>query len=153
MTHVDAINAAFEGGGACLLCVNVYRLRRDKTVKGVSLWPAAWWNVWGFWNVYFYSAVGTPASFWAGVAVVLVNTVWFGHALYYLTAEERAARRQFEAAMGGRPEPSIAPTRAADGGEWFEIGTGRYYREVMSASCPKCGGALYHGKSCDHGLT
>jgi hypothetical protein len=66
MLNPDTINAVFEGGGACLLCLNVRRLWRDKTLQGVSLFPTIWWNIWGFWNVYYYAALSQPASFWAG---------------------------------------------------------------------------------------
>lgn len=90
MTHFDLINAVFEGGGALFLLANVRRIIRDKSVKGVSLWTSAWWTTWGFWNVYFYSAVQTPASFYAGIAVVLVTAVWLGLAVYYARREAKA---------------------------------------------------------------
>lgn len=83
MTFHDAINAMFEGGGALFLLLNVRRLLRDRSVKGVSLITTSWWTLWGFWNVYFYSAVQTPASFWAGIAVVIVNALWLGLAVYF----------------------------------------------------------------------
>jgi hypothetical protein len=89
MSPHDAINAVFEGGGAIFLCLNVRRLLKDKSVKGVSLLTTSWWTAWGFWNVYFYSAVNTPASFYAGIAVVLVNAVWLGLAVHYARAEKK----------------------------------------------------------------
>lgn len=66
-----------------MLCLNVYRLYRDKSLKGVSIYPTIWWNVWGFWNVYYYAALNQPLSFWAGLGVVTLNTVWVALALYY----------------------------------------------------------------------
>ncbi len=86
MTTHDLINAIFEGGGACFLLLNVRRLLKDKSVKGVSLLTTAWWTAWGFWNVYFYAAVSCSASFWAGIAVVLANAVWLALAVYYARA-------------------------------------------------------------------
>ena len=62
MTPHDAINAAFEAGGAIFLCLNVRRLLKDRSVKGVSLWASAYWFGWSLFNVYFYSAVNTPAK-------------------------------------------------------------------------------------------
>lgn len=79
----DHINAVFEGGGAVLLCLNVRRLYTDKRLQGVSLFPTVWWNIWGFWNVYYYSALSQPLSFWAGLGVVVLNTVWVALALWY----------------------------------------------------------------------
>jgi hypothetical protein len=144
VTSHDAINAAFEGGGAIFLCLNVRRLLKDKSVKGVSLLATSWWTAWGFWNVYFYSAVNTPASFWAGIAVVLVNAVWLCLAVYYARAERRAAVKRLAVAHAWD-----APS--ADGGEWFQC-LGVWRREVMTAQCPACDGVLYHGKGCTHGL-
>ncbi len=89
MTTHDLINAVFEGGGAIFLCLNVRRLLKDRSVKGVSLLTTSWWTAWGFWNVAFYSAVNTPASFWAGIAVVIVNAVWLALALHYARRERR----------------------------------------------------------------
>ncbi len=84
MNHVDLINAAFEGGGALLLCLNVRRLLKDKRVEGISLVPTVWWTFWGFWNVYYYSAVHCPASFYAGIAVVAIQCVWVSLALWFM---------------------------------------------------------------------
>lgn len=104
MTFADVANAVFEGGLAVMIGNNIRALYRDKRVRGVSLLTTAWVTAWGFWNLYFYPAVNAWFSFYAGIGVVLANAVWLGLALYYATADERASRRQFEAAMGGRPE-------------------------------------------------
>jgi hypothetical protein len=83
VTTTDLVNATFEGGGALLLCLNVRRLYLDKRLSGVSLVPTVWWNLWGVWNVYFYYALEQTASFYAGIAVLVANTVWVAMALYY----------------------------------------------------------------------
>lgn len=83
MNAVDAINATFEGGGAVFLLLNVRRLLKDKSVKGVSLLTTTWWTTWGFWNVYYYRAVACSLSFYAGIAVVVVNALWLGLALHF----------------------------------------------------------------------
>ena len=83
MTSTDIVNACFEGGGACLLCMNIRRLVKDKRLAGVSLVPTVWCNLWGFWNVWFYHVMGTTASFYAGIGVLTANTVWVGLALFY----------------------------------------------------------------------
>lgn len=80
----DTVNAMFEGGGALLLCMNIRRLLRDKRVAGVSLVPVVWWNIWGVWNVYYYHALTQPLSFYAGIGVLVANTVWVALALYYV---------------------------------------------------------------------
>lgn len=79
----DVVNAIFEAGGAALLCMNVQRLYQDKKLSGVALAPTIWWQVWGAWNLYFYAAVGQRASWYAGMAVFVVNTIWVLMAIKY----------------------------------------------------------------------
>lgn len=93
MQLADAVNACFEFGGALFLCLNVRRLRRDRTLRGVSVWPAAFWSLWGYWNVYYYSAVGHPLSWAGGVCVVAVNTAWAAMAFRILGRERAVVAR------------------------------------------------------------
>lgn len=78
----DHLNALFELVGAGFLMLNVRRLLQDREVKGVSAWPAVFWSVWGFWNLYFYPAVGQFWSFAAGLLVAAANATWLSLALY-----------------------------------------------------------------------
>ena len=94
LTH-DAINAVFEAGGGLLLCLNVARLLRDRTIAGVSIVPAAWITAWGLWNLIYYPALGQWFSFAAGLLVVTANATWVILAL-------RLARRP-HAERGPRP--------------------------------------------------
>jgi len=82
--NADTINAIFEGGGACLLLLNVRRLYLDKKLAGVALAPTVWFNVWGAWNLFYYAHLGQYASWTAGVGVFLVNTIWVAIAVYYM---------------------------------------------------------------------
>ena len=82
MTH-DVVNALFECGGGLLLIINVARLIRDKKISGVSVWPTAWWTLWGIWNLFYYPVLAQWASFAAGILVVLANAAWVGLAVWY----------------------------------------------------------------------
>ena len=131
MTTHDTINAIFEAGGACFLCLNIRRLLKDKSVKGVSLITTTWWTAWGFWNVYFYAAVSCALSFWAGLAVVCANFVWLGLAVHFASVERQAkheAQWEILAQRLGLREPGCrhsaystdgngAPLRCVDCGE------------------------------------
>ena len=75
MSH-DAINAAFEIGGSMLLLLNIVRLLKDRSVKGVSIAPVVWWTAWGVWNLFYYPHLGQWASFGAGVLVAAANAAW-----------------------------------------------------------------------------
>ncbi len=79
----DTINALFEAGGALLLCMNVHRLWVDKKLAGVALAPTVWFNAWGAWNLYYYYSIGQLASWYAGMAVFVVNTAWVALAITY----------------------------------------------------------------------
>lgn len=86
----DAINACFEGLGGLLLWINVYRLYKDKQVSGISLWPTAFFTMWGVWNLYFYPAVNAWYSFFGGLSIVLANLVWWLQMLYYVNRKQHA---------------------------------------------------------------
>ena len=91
----DAINALFELGGAALLALNIRRLFIDRSVKGVSMWPTLFFSLWGLWNLYFYWAVGTPLSWYAGLLLVSVNATWL-IAAWGIKHEEAAKEQQLK---------------------------------------------------------
>lgn len=83
MTFSDIGNALFELLGAALQWINVLKLLRDKRVQDVY-WPVtAFFAGWGMWNIYFYAAVGTPASSVAAVFMTLANVAWVVLAIRY----------------------------------------------------------------------
>ena len=83
MNHADIINGAFEAFGGALLWLNVYRLWRDKEIKGVSPIPTAFFMLWGYWNLYFYPFYSAWLSFVGGLVIVSANTVWLGQMIWY----------------------------------------------------------------------
>ena len=83
VTIADAVNGCFELFGGAFLMLNVQRLMRDKRVAGVRIAPVMFFTAWGFWNLYYYPSLGQWASFAGGIAVVGVNTLWIGLALWY----------------------------------------------------------------------
>ena len=72
----DAINAAFEGGGALLLTFNIRQVARDQRLSGVHWAPTAFFTVWGVWNLFFYPHLHQWLSFCGGLAIVVVNAAW-----------------------------------------------------------------------------
>lgn len=83
MNNADMINAIFETGGAILLTTNVKQLVRDKKLAGVRLIPTVWFNVWEFWNLFYYYHLSQMLSWIAGFAVLIVNITWVSLAIYY----------------------------------------------------------------------
>ncbi len=84
MDWPDATNAASELVAAVLMWLSVRELRHDKKVRGVY-WPAwAFFAAWGWWNIVYYGPVlGQWLSWWAGLVMVSVNTVWVVLAIRY----------------------------------------------------------------------
>lgn len=79
----DAVNAVFELGSAALLTLNIRRLSRDKKLAGVSIIPTSFFSLWGAWNLIYYASLGQTLSWFAGMAVFMMNTCWVMLALYY----------------------------------------------------------------------
>lgn len=50
----DLVNGGFELLGGLILLINIFRLRRDKRVAGISIIPICFFTLWGFWNLYYY---------------------------------------------------------------------------------------------------
>jgi len=81
--HSDLINGLFEIISAIFIIKNIKVLYKDKQVKGVTISPTIFFALWGFWNLYFYPHNGHMLSFYGGIALVLVNSIWVGQAIYY----------------------------------------------------------------------
>lgn len=85
---VDKINGAFEALGGVMNLVNVLRIYRDKGYRGISVLPTVVFTVWGFWNLYYYPALGQWFSFTGCVLIVAANAAWVSMAIYYGASEK-----------------------------------------------------------------
>ena len=83
MSLADIINGLFEISGGFFLWLNVYKLWKDKEVKGVSIISFSLFMLWGYWNLYYYPSLGQWASFVGGLVVVSGNTAWVVLAMKY----------------------------------------------------------------------
>jgi hypothetical protein len=79
----DCVNGLFESCGGLFVLMNIWRVVKDKTVRGVAIAPTAFFTLWGLWNLYYYPSLGQWVSFGGGIAVVSGNAVWVGLALKY----------------------------------------------------------------------
>lgn len=74
---LDLINGAFELGGAILTALTSVRaIIRDKKIAGFSPTPLAFFTAWGVWNIVYYPSLDQWFSFWGGLSVVTVNSVY-----------------------------------------------------------------------------
>lgn len=79
----DLVNGAFELFGAYLTWMNVFKLYKDKEIRGVYWMIWIFYSCWGMWNLYYYPSLDQWASFWAGVVMVFGNIAWVILAIKY----------------------------------------------------------------------
>lgn len=84
----DNVNGFFELCGGLFILLSVFKLHKQKKVRGVSAIGIAYFATWGYWNIYYYPHLNQWFSFVGGLLVVVVNTFWLGQILYYLRKEK-----------------------------------------------------------------
>jgi hypothetical protein len=87
--YPDLINGLFEFLGGVLICLSIYKLHKQKIVRGVSPLPVAFFALWGYWNLLYYPSLHQWFSFFGGLVVVTANTIWVIQMYYYLRKEKR----------------------------------------------------------------
>lgn len=85
----DMINGIFELFGALFLILNVLRIHKDKKLSGVHWMPTVFFTVWGMWNLYYYPSLDQWYSFYGGLLIATVNTVWLLQIFYYSELRKR----------------------------------------------------------------
>lgn len=79
----DLTQAFWEAGSAVFQVLNVRAIRQSKSLAGVHWIPTAFFGAWGVYNLWFYTVMGLPLAYWAGLAITCTNVVWLGHVAYY----------------------------------------------------------------------
>ena len=90
----DMINAIFELCGSLAIAFSVKKIYNDKLVRGVSWLHVAFFMSWGWWNLYFYPSVDAWASFYAGILLTVVNTIYLSQLIYYTLKEKNGHRAE-----------------------------------------------------------
>jgi len=79
----DLVNSLFMFIAIIFNCMNIYKLNKDKEVKGISIIPNIYYVLWGSWNIYFYAANKSKLSFIAGIGVVITGLIWVSQWAFY----------------------------------------------------------------------
>jgi len=74
----DMLNGAFELLGGGFIWSNVWRLYRDRRVRGFDWRSVAFFWSWGMWNLFYYPHLGQWWSLAGGVFIALANMAWLG---------------------------------------------------------------------------
>lgn len=84
----DLVNGLFETFAGMFILLSCRQLYRDKLTRGVSAFHIGFFMCWGYWNLFFYPYVGQWLSFYSGVSVAIINTLWLVMFLYYKRREQ-----------------------------------------------------------------
>jgi len=83
MNYLDIINGLFEVIGGGMVWLNVFKIRKDKEVKGFDWKVSGFFSSWGLWNLVFYWGVGCWLSWLGGIVLCLGNCVWLYYVMKY----------------------------------------------------------------------
>ncbi len=79
----DVINSFFEFSMFVASLINIVKIYRDKVIRGVHWATVVIASLWGFWNLHYYSSLDQWWSFFAGILLVISNSVWLILVFYY----------------------------------------------------------------------
>lgn len=79
----DIMNGVFELCGGFVILLSIFKLHRDKIVRGVSWLQVCFFAAWGAWNLFYYPSLDQWFSFAGGVLVFTTNAIWAGQLIYW----------------------------------------------------------------------
>jgi hypothetical protein len=101
----DAFNGLFEFLGTFFILKSIMKLRHDRIVRGIAWQQVAFWTFWGYCNIYYYWAMNSPLSWWAGMLVTIVNTIYVAMLIYFTAEEKRKTEEVVDSEEGGGAVP------------------------------------------------
>lgn len=79
----DIINGIFEIVATILMGINVLKLYKEKSIKGIY-WPVqGFFTGWGIFNLFYFNSLNQKFSFIVGIFLSLVSIAWTLMAAYY----------------------------------------------------------------------
>jgi len=88
----DFINGLFGLGGVFFCLGHIKQIKEDKDVAGVYVPAVAFFSLWGYWNILYYSNLDQWSSFTAGILLACTNTYW-AYLSYKYKNNEKSGRR------------------------------------------------------------
>jgi hypothetical protein len=92
MNLPDFINGLFESGGALLLLMNIFKLKKDKQVRGFHWLPTSFFASWSIYNLFYYPHLNQMFSLVGAVLMAVFNVIFALMAIYYVRKESNAAK-------------------------------------------------------------
>lgn len=83
----DVINACFNVGGSLAIWSSIFKLYKDKLVRGIH-WPMMiFFLSWSTWNIWFYAHFQQWVSVAAGFLMFTSEAVYISSIFYYIGKE------------------------------------------------------------------
>jgi len=79
----DIINSFFEFSMFVASIMNIIKILEEKVIKGFHWATVGIASLWGFWNLHYYSSLDQWWSFYAGILLVISNSIWLRLVFYY----------------------------------------------------------------------
>lgn len=79
----DMIKGVLEISGAFIILFNIFRIVKDKDLKGVSFWYIFFSVITNGYAVYFYWVLGQWYAFWGVAVYTILVIIWLLLALIY----------------------------------------------------------------------
>ena len=80
---MDILNGIFVFCGSVLVWINVFKLVKDKEVKGISVTVQTFFAIWGIWNIFYFYHLSLPYSMIANFILGLGNATWCAIVFYF----------------------------------------------------------------------
>jgi hypothetical protein len=84
---MDLANAFFEGCGSIFILNHARVLFNQKLVRGVSILSVFFFSCWGIFNIFYYQHLEQQFSWYAGIAVLIANSIYLGMIIHYRSKE------------------------------------------------------------------
>lgn len=72
----DSIMASFQAGACLFLIANIFAMKRDGELKGVSAWMIAFFTIWSFYGVYHWHVLAQPLSLITSAVMSVLYVIW-----------------------------------------------------------------------------
>jgi hypothetical protein len=84
----DIVNSGFHLGAAIFTFYNCWIAYQQKEVKGVSKLTVVFMITWGVWNLYYFTAINQPFTWYMNIVIMSANALWLILAMRYSNKEK-----------------------------------------------------------------
>ena len=88
----DGFNGILGVVATSTILITIYKLYKEKLVRGISIYQAGFFMCLSYWNIYYYLHLNQLFSFYSAFVLSIASTIWVIQIVYY-NAKERIIRK------------------------------------------------------------